>query len=209
MVNFLIIDDHDIIQDGLANLLKTRPHYHVVNTFNSGEKAYQFYSNNNKNIDIIFMDITMAGYGGFEATKKILQRNQKQKIIIMSMHDNPLFIEKAIELGATGYISKNAITQDLFSAIEYALDNKIFISPSLKKVIEKKKFEDKKIQSLTTREIQILKMLVEGKKLTDIANVLNLSKKTIANNISIIKSKLDVETDYELFSLSNKIEITK
>lgn len=125
------------------------------------------------------------------------------------MHDNPLFIEKAIELGATGYLSKNAITQDLFTAIEYALNNKIFISPSLKKVIEKKKFEDKKIQSLTTREIQILKMLTEGKKLTEIADVLNLSKKTIANNISIIKSKLDVETDYELFSLSNKIEITK
>ena len=209
MVNFLIIDDHDIIQDGLANLLKTRPHYHVANTFSSGEEAYRFYSNKNKNIDIVFMDITMAGYGGFEATKKILQRNPKQKIIIMSMHDNPLFIEKAIELGATGYLSKNAITQDLFTAIEYALNNKIFISPSLKKVIEKKKFEDKKIQSLTTREIEILKMLTKGKKLTEIADVLNLSKKTIANNISIIKSKLDVETDYELFSLSNKIEITK
>ena len=209
MVNFLIIDDHDIIQDGLANLIKTRPHYHVANTFSSGEEAYRFYSNKNKNIDIVFMDITMAGYGGFEATKKILQRNPKQKIIIMSMHDNPLFIEKAIELGATGYISKNAITQDLFTAIEYALNNKIFISPSLKKVIEKKKFEDKKIQSLTTREIQILKMLTKGKKLTEIADVLNLSKKTIANNISIIKSKLDVETDYELFSLSNTIEITK
>ncbi|MDC0626104.1 response regulator transcription factor [Methylophilaceae bacterium] len=209
MVNFLIIDDHDIIQDGLANLIKTRPHYHVANTFSSGEEAYRFYSNKNKNIDIVFMDITMAGYGGFEATKKILQRNPKQKIIIMSMHDNPLFIEKAIELGATGYLSKNAITQDLFTAIEYALNNKIFISPSLKKVIEKKKFEDKKIQSLTTREIQILKMLTKGKKLTEIADVLNLSKKTIANNISIIKSKLDVETDYELFSLSNKIEITK
>jgi two-component system invasion response regulator UvrY len=209
MVNFLIIDDHDIIQDGLANLIKTRPHYHVANTFSSGEEAYRFYSNKNKNIDIVFMDITMAGYGGFEATKKILQRNPKQKIIIMSMHDNPLFIEKAIELGATGYLSKNAITQDLFTAIEYALNNKIFISPSLKKVIKKKKFEDKKIQSLTTREIQILKMLTKGKKLTEIADVLNLSKKTIANNISIIKSKLDVETDYELFSLSNKIEITK
>lgn len=209
MVNFLIIDDHDIIQDGLANLIKTRPHYHVANTFSSGEEAYRFYSNNKEIIDIIFMDITMAGYGGFEATKKILQRNPKQKIIIMSMHDNPLFIEKAIELGATGYLSKNAITQDLFTAIEYALNNKIFISPSLKKVIEKKKFEDKKIQSLTTREIEILKMLTKGKKLTEIADVLNLSKKTIANNISIIKSKLDVETDYELFSLSNKIEITK
>ena len=209
MVNFLIIDDHDIIQDGLANLLKTRPHYHVLKTFSSGEEAYRFYSNNKEIIDIIFMDITMAGFDGFEATKKILQRNPKQKIIIMSMHDNPLFIEKAIELGATGYLSKNAITQDLFTAIEYALNNKIFISPSLKKVIEKKKFEDKKIQSLTTREIQILKMLTKGKKLTEIADVLNLSKKTIANNISIIKSKLDVETDYELFSLSNKIEITK
>ena len=209
MINFLIIDDHDIIQDGLANLLRTRPHYHVVNTFSSGEEAYRFYSNKNKNIDIIFMDITMPGFGGFEATKKILQRNQKQKIIIMSMHDNPLFIEKAIELGAIGYLSKNAITQDLFTAIEYALNNKIFISPSLNKVIKKKRFEDKKIQSLTTREIQILKMLTIGKKLTEIADVLNLSKKTIANNISIIKSKLDVETDYELFSLSNTIEITK
>ena len=61
MVNFLIIDDHDIIQDGLANLLRTRPHYHVVNTFSSGEEAYRFYSNKNKNIDIIFMDITIAG----------------------------------------------------------------------------------------------------------------------------------------------------
>jgi len=209
MINFLIIDDHDIIQDGLASLLKTRPHYHVINTFSSGEEAYRFYSTKKENIDIIFMDITMEGFGGFEATKKILQRNPEQKIIIMSMHDNPLFIEKAIDLGASGYLSKNAITQDLFTAIEYALKNKIFISPSLKKVIEKNKSKDKKIQLLTTREIQILKMLIKGEKLIEIAEVLNLSKKTIANNISIIKSKLDVETDYELFALSNTIKITE
>jgi DNA-binding NarL/FixJ family response regulator len=154
------------------------------------------------------MDITMSGFGGFEATKKILKRNPKQKIIIMSMHDNPLFIENAIGLGASGYLSKNSITQDIFTAIEYVLKDNIFISPSLKKVIKKKKVEDKKIQSLTAREIQILKMIIKGKKLTETADILNLSKKTIANNISIIKSKLDVETDYELFALSKTNKIT-
>ena len=209
MINFLIVDDHDIIQNGLASLLKTRPHYHVINTFSSGEEAYRFYSTKKENIDIIFMDITMAGFGGFETTKKILKRNPKQKILIMSMHDNPLFIERAIDLGVSGYLSKNDITQDLFTAIEYALNNKIFISPSLKKIIENKKLNDKKIQSLTAREIQILKMITKGKKLTETAEILNLSKKTIANNISIIKSKLDIETDYELFALSKTNEITE
>ena len=209
MISFLIVDDHDIIQDGLTNLLKTNPQYHVKGTFSSGEDAYQFYSKFTERIDIIFMDITMPGFGGFEATKKILKRNPKQKILIMSMHDNPLFIEKAFDLGVSGYLSKNAITQDLFTAIEHALKNKIFISPSLKKVIENKKLEDKKIQSLTAREIQILKMITKGKKLTETADILNLSKKTIANNISIIKSKLDVETDYELFALSKKTKITE
>ena len=208
MINFLIVDDHDIILDGLTNLLMTKPQYHVEETFSSGEEAYQFYSKHTENIDIIFMDITMSGFGGFEATKKILKRNPKQKIIIMSMHDNPLFIENAIGLGASGYLSKNSITQDIFTAIEYVLKDNIFISPSLKKVIKKKKLEDKKIQSLTAREIQILKMIIKGKKLTETADILNLSKKTIANNISIIKSKLDVETDYELFALSKTNKIT-
>ena len=209
MINFLIVDDHDIILDGLSNLLKTKPQYHVEGVFSSGEDVYQFYSKHTKSIDIIFMDITMAGFGGFETTKRILKRNPKQKILIMSMHDNPLFIEKAIDLGVSGYLSKNDITQDLFTAIEYALNNKTFISPSLKKIIENKKLNDKKIQSLTAREIQILKMITKGKKLTETAEILNLSKKTIANNISIIKSKLDIETDYELFTLSKTNEITE
>jgi two-component system invasion response regulator UvrY len=208
MVNFLIVDDHDIIREGIKNLLETKTAYNVINTLSSGEEAYRFCTGQlEQPIDIILMDITMEGYGGLEASKRILKRNPKQKIIIMTMHDNPVLIDQAIHIGVLGFVSKNALTHDLFAAIEFAINKRIFISPKLKANIENKKSYDKKLASLTSRELDILKMIASGDKMEKVAETLFISKKTVANNLAIIKSKLDIETDYELFSLTLKNNI--
>jgi two-component system invasion response regulator UvrY len=204
MTNFLIVDDHDIIRDGIKTLLETRPNYTVLNSCSSGEDAYRFVSQYPENIDIILMDITMDGYGGLEASRRILKRNPKQKIIIMTMHDNPVLIDQAFKLGSLGFISKNALTQDLFNGIEHVLNKQIFISPNLKLSVKNKKDFDKKLTQLTTRELEILKLVASGNKMDKVAETLHISKKTIANNISIIKSKLDIESDFELFSITIK-----
>ena len=208
MVNFLIVDDHDIIREGIKTLLETKVSYTVIDTVSSGEEAYRFFTSRHEQpIDIILMDITMQGYGGLEASKRILKRNPEQKIIIMTMHDNPVLIDKAIHIGVLGFVSKNALTQDLFAAIEFALNKRIFISLKLKANIENKKSYDKKLASLTSRELDILKMIASGDKMEKVADTLFISKKTVANNLAIIKSKLDIETDYELFSLTLKNNI--
>lgn len=204
MTNFLIVDDHDIIRDGIKTLLETRPNYTVLNSCSSGEDAYRFVSQHPENIDIILMDITMDGYGGLEASRRILKRNPKQKIIIMTMHDNPVLIDQAFKLGSLGFISKNALSQDLFNGIEHVLNKQIFISPKLKLSVKNKKDFDIKLTRLTTRELEILKLVASGNKMDKVAETLHISKKTIANNISIIKSKLDIESDFELFSITIK-----
>ena len=83
MVNFLIVDDHDIIREGTKTLLETKVSYTVIDTVSSGEEAYRFFTSRHEQpIDIILMDITMQGYGGLEASKRILKRNPEQKIIV-------------------------------------------------------------------------------------------------------------------------------
>jgi two-component system invasion response regulator UvrY len=203
-MKIVIVDDHDIVRSGLANLLESQNrNYEIVAMLESGEKAYHFLSKNDA--DLVLMDISMNGISGIETARKILKRNKEQKIIILTMHDNPIFINQAFEIGVLGYLSKNKLTTDLSPAIESVRKNIKFISEDFQSVLNYS--TDDKLKILTPREFEIFKFFINGNTIDEISAQLSISKKTVSNNLAEVKSKLEISSDFELFKLGIRYKI--
>ena len=187
MTDLLIVDDHEIVRAGIKRLVENTPNLNIVADLGSGEEAYQFLQKNT--VDLIIMDVSMPGKGGIETTNQIKKRHPKIKIIMLSMHDNAMIIEKAMKAGADGYILKNDLSDDLLNAVEKVMNNETIISAS----VDVDEFKDSLIKDLNNKEFEIFKSLASGEDLLSIAEKLNISYKTAANYQTSIKQKLNIK----------------
>jgi DNA-binding NarL/FixJ family response regulator len=201
MTDLLIVDDHEIVRAGIKRLVENTPNLNIVADLGSGEEAYKFLHKNN--VDLIIMDVSMPGKGGIETTNQIKKRYPKIKILMLSMHDNAMIIEKAMKAGADGYILKNDLSDDLLNAVEKVMNNEIIISAS----VDVDEFKDSLIKNLNNKEFEIFKSLASGEDLLSIAEKLNISYKTAANYQTSIKQKLNVKNILDFYNLAkdNKI----
>lgn len=198
MIDLVLVDDHDIVRAGIKRLLENQKKINVVGDFGSGEAAYRFLRNNNA--DVVVMDLSMPGKGGIESTRQIKKQFPNINILVLSMHDNPTMAKKVIDAGATGYILKNDIAEDLMRAILTVAQSKPIFSNSLKKsmLIE----TENTLNKLNDKELEILKSLARGEELKNIAEVLNISYKTAANYQTSIKQKMNIKTSMDLFQIA-------
>ena len=201
MTDLLIVDDHEIVRAGIKRLVENTPNLNIVADLGSGEEAYQFLQKNT--VDLIIMDVSMPGKGGIETTNQIKKRHPKIKIIMLSMHDNAMIIEKAMKAGADGYILKNDLSDDLLNAVEKVMNNETIISAS----VDVNEFKDSLIKDLNNKEFEIFKSLASGEDLLSIAEKLNISYKTAANYQTSIKQKLNIKNilDFHNLAKENKI----
>ena len=201
MTDLLIVDDHEIVRAGIKRLVENTPNLNIVADLGSGEEAYQFLQKNT--VDLIIMDVSMPGKGGIETTNQIKKRHPKIKIIMLSMHDNAMIIEKAMKAGADGYILKNDLSDDLLNAVEKVMNNETIISAS----VDVDEFKDSLIKDLNNKEFEIFKSLASGEDLLSIAEKLNISYKTAANYQTSIKQKLNIKNilDFHNLAKENKI----
>ena len=201
MTDLLIVDDHEIVRAGIKRLFENTPNLNIVADLGSGEEAYQFLHKNT--VDLIIMDVSMPGKGGIETTNQIKKRYPKIKILMLSMHDNAMIIEKAMNAGADGYILKNDLSDDLLNAVEKVMNNETIISAS----VDVDEFKDSLIKDLNNKEFEIFKSLASGEDLLTIADKLNISYKTAANYQTSIKQKLNVKNILDFYNLAkvNKI----
>lgn len=201
MTNLLIVDDHEIVRSGIKRLVENNSKLNIVADFESGEEAYKFLQKNT--VDLIIMDVSMPGKGGIETTNQIKKRFPSIKILMLSMHDNSMIIDKAMKAGANGYILKNDLSDDLLDAIEKVMNNEIIISASIDRSI----FNDSKINDLNNKEFEIFKSIASGEELLSIASKLNISYKTAANYQTSIKQKLNIKNTLEFYNLAkdNKV----
>ena len=203
MTDLLIVDDHEIVRAGIRRLVENTPSFNIVADLGSGEEAYQFLQKNT--VDLIIMDVSMPGKGGIETTYQIKKRYPKIKILMLSMHDNSMIIEKAMKAGADGYILKNDLSDDLLNAIEKVIKNEIIISAS----VDIDEFKDSRIKDLNSKEFEIFKSLASGEDLLSIAKKLNISYKTAANYQTSIKHKLQLKTSMDLFKIAKDNDLIK
>ena len=201
MTDLLIVDDHEIVRAGIKRLVENTPNLNIVADLGSGEEAYQFLHKNT--VDLIIMDVSMPGKGGIETTNQIKKRYPKIKILMLSMHDNAMIIEKAMKAGADGYILKNDLSDDLLNAVEKVMNNETIISAS----VDVDEFKDSLIKDLNNKEFEIFKSLASGEDLLSIAEKLNISYKTAANYQTSIKQKLNVKNILDFYNLAKENKI--
>ena len=201
MTDLLIVDDHEIVRAGIKRLVENTPNLNIVADLGSGEEAYQFLQKNT--VDLIIMDVSMPGKGGIETTNQIKKRHPKIKIIMLSMHDNAMIIEKAMKAGADGYILKNDLSDDLLNAVEKVMNNETIISAS----VDVNEFKDSLIKDLNNKEFEIFKSLASGEDLLSISEKLNISYKTAANYQTSIKQKLNVKNILDFYNLAKENKI--
>jgi two-component system, NarL family, invasion response regulator UvrY len=201
MTDLLIVDDHEIVRAGIKRLVENTPNLNIVADLGSGEEAYQFLQKNT--VDLIIMDVSMPGKGGIETTNQIKKRYPKIKILMLSMHDNAMIIEKAMKAGANGYILKNDLSDDLLNAVEKVMNNETIISAS----VDVDEFKDSLIKDLNNKEFEIFKSLASGEDLLSIAEKLNISYKTAANYQTSIKQKLNVKNILDFYNLAKENKI--
>ena len=201
MTDLLIVDDHEIVRAGIKRLVENTPNLNIVADLGSGEEAYQFLQKNT--VDLIIMDVSMPGKGGIETTNQIKKRHPKIKILMLSMHDNAMIIEKAMKAGADGYILKNDLSDDLLNAVEKVMNNETIISAS----VDIDEFKDSLIKDLNNKEFEIFKSLASGEDLLSIAEKLNISYKTAANYQTSIKQKLNIKNILDFYNLAKENKI--
>jgi two-component system, NarL family, invasion response regulator UvrY len=201
MINLLIVDDHEIVRSGIKRLVENNLKLNIVADLGSGEEAYHFLQKNT--VDLVIMDISMPGKGGIETTNQIKKRFPKIKVLILSMHDNSMIIDKAMKAGANGYILKNDLSDDLLDAIDKVMINEIIISAS----VDRNDSDDSKIKDLNNKEFEIFKSIASGEELSYIASKLNISYKTAANYQTSIKKKLNIKNSLEFYNLAKENKV--
>lgn len=197
-MRILIVDDHPIVASGCRALLAGDGDIEVVEAADAdtGEAAFVA-----QPPDICVLDINLPGVSGFELARRLLARDADAKLIMFSMNDDPAFAVRAIGAGAKGYISKSGDPQDLVDAIREVGRGGVYLAPATARSIAFARPDDR-LGKLSTREIEILRLLAAGKSLTEIAWLVHASYKTIANTSSMMRHKLGLRTPAELVRLA-------
>lgn len=198
MKSLLLVDDHKIVRSGLKTLLSNL-NFDRIDEADSGKMAYALAQEHS--YSLIIMDISMEGMSGLDALSKIINRLPKQKILILSMHDSDLVIEKSKKLGAMGFVTKSDISDNLFQAVEQVLAGQYFF-PEIK-------ISDSRLNELNEREFEIFKMIASGKTIKNIAADMNISQKTAANYQTSIKQKLAIDNPIEFYKLAVELNLIK
>jgi DNA-binding NarL/FixJ family response regulator len=198
----LLADDHAIIRQGLHSLLEKQPNIEVVGEVEDGRKAMELVRELSP--DIVVMDITMPNLNGIDAARKIIGESENTKIIALSMHSSRRFVTEMLKAGASGYILKECLFDELIEAIKTVLKGGIYLSPRITGVIVDdyvKRLSEKyqpEAPDLTEREREVLQLLAEGKSTKQVAIQLHVSTKTIESNRRNIMGKLKIHSVPEL-----------
>ena len=191
----LLADDHRIVREGLKALLQSRNDFEVVAEACDGAEAVALAAE--KNPDVVVMDLTMPNLSGIDATKQISECSVDSKILILSMHESPTYVEEVLRAGASGYVLKDAAANDLIKAIDAIRTGDSYLSPSVtQKVVDALARPGDRgvsaLSSLTEREREVLKLIAEGLSSKEIASQLGVSLKTIESHRANLMDKLDI-----------------
>jgi two-component system invasion response regulator UvrY len=201
-IRIILVDDHAVVRSGLRRLLELNKQIEVIAEADSGEQAYQFYGELEP--DVVVMDISMPGMGGLESARRIIKRYDNANIIIFSMHESSSFASQAIKSGVKGYVTKTGAPDDLTRAVLEVANGKTFLSVEIahKIAFDSISGQDEPIKQLSGREFEVFRLLAEGKKVEEIAEMLKISQKTVANYYTMIKQKLGVSSPIEMLRLA-------
>ena len=192
LIRILLSDDHEVVRAGYRRLLENTPDIEVIAEVESGEDAYSRYCELQP--DVVVMDLTMPGMGGLEASRRILAYDNGAKILIFSVHENEVMLNRALDLGVLGYISKRSASQVMIEAVRQVASGEMYVGQEMMPYLLRRKTspDGEKLSCLSPREFEVFCLLADGKSVNDIANLLNLSPKTVGHHATHVKNKLGI-----------------
>lgn len=192
-INILLADDHQMMIDGIKNLLSKETNCSIVDEANNGQVAYEKIASNPENFDLILTDISMPLLSGTELCKMIKSEFPHIQVLILSMYNNSTAVKEAVLAEADGYILKNAGKDELLNAIHRISNGGTYFSQDIIPLIynqyHKEKIQNEQLSLLTTREREILSLVVKEMTSEEIAETLFISKKTVDNHRQHILEK--------------------
>ncbi len=199
-MKLLLVDDHAVVREGVRRLLSDLPDAQILEA-EDGNSAIQIYRAEKP--DLVVLDLNLDGISGLELLRRLLIEDKSAKIVVFSMHSEPVYAARALKLGARGYVSKSAGADELVTAVERVALGGSYIERELSTDLAVGMYSgDDPLTNLTAREVDILRLLGEGKSLTQIAAASGVSYKTVANSCSLMKGKLGVERTADLIRMS-------
>jgi two-component system, NarL family, invasion response regulator UvrY len=208
VVTVLLVDDHAVVREGYRRLLERSPGIRVVGEAADAQSAYAAYVEHLPQVTV--MDISLPGASGIDALRRIRTRDLGARVLIFSMHEDPVFASRAFEAGARGYISKASAPEALVEAVHTVARGEPYVTGRVAQdlALRNRAQSGGAGDSLSPREFEVLRMLVAGKSLVDIAESLGLTAKTVANHQSNLRQKLGVGSALQLLQAAARLGIT-
>lgn len=201
-MKILIVDDHPLVRAGVRRLLaKDHPSVEIAEAVSAKEalnlvKTFQ--------PDLLILDLNLPGMGGFAVIERLKREMPTPLILVLSMHEDPVFAKRALEAGANGYVSKNAPVEQIVEAVARLADGQTYVSDELLQqlAVWNLRSSNYPLRHLSYRELEILRLLAAGLDIQQIADALEIGYKTVANNCSLVKAKLGIKQTEELIEFA-------
>jgi two-component system, NarL family, invasion response regulator UvrY len=204
-ITVLLADDHAVVREGYRRLLEESGRISVVGEASSAAEAYQQFCSAEP--DVVVMDIALPGVSGIEGMRRILARKPTARVLMFSMYEDAIFVRRALDAGASGYLTKASAPRTLVEAVDAVASGKRYLSRDVVQTLELTPAREDfaAASSLSAREFEILKLLAQGSSVAEIAEQLGLNQKTVANHQSSIKQKLDVSSATQLMRAAMRL----
>ena len=199
MIRLLIVDDHELMREGLKQLLEGENDIAVSAEAGNGEETLAIMQDGT--FDLVLLDLSMPGIHGVELIKKIKERPDSPPILVLSMHNEPEIVKRKLKFGASGYITKDSSAKDLLEAMRKVASGERFIAADIAEQIAFEASAGMQLvahELLSARELMILRMLVEGKNANEIALDLGISSKTVSTHKTRLMNKMHIDSEVKL-----------
>jgi DNA-binding NarL/FixJ family response regulator len=203
----MLVDDHTMLRQGLRRSLETEG-IPVIAEASNGEEAIKIALDSKPNV--VLMDVSMPQIDGIEATRRLVQADARQRVVILTMHIDREVIERAMKAGAVGYMTKDSSVKEVVMAIKLAANGDRILSPRLAEVmLQEAKKEDGPVSLLSPREEELLQHIADGLATSEVAEKMFISQKTVKNHLASIYEKLQARDRTQAVLMAVKMGIVK
>jgi two-component system, NarL family, invasion response regulator UvrY len=205
-ISVLLVDDHAVVREGYRRLLERQGEIAVIGEAGEAATAHALFTSLNP--QIVVMDVTLPGTSGLEAMRRMLIYNRDARVLMFSMHEDTIFATQALRMGAYGYVTKASAPNVLVDAVLSVARGKKYLSAE---IAQKIALFDSSTgpHGLTQRECDVLRLVVQGQTVQEIADALGLNYKTVANHQSAVRQKLGADTTIELLRKANALGLSE
>jgi two-component system, NarL family, invasion response regulator UvrY len=204
-ITVLLVDDHAVVREGYRRLLEKRGDIAVIGEAANATEAHELFASLAP--QIVVMDIALPGVSGIEAMRRMLARSPETRVLIFSMYEDAIYANRALQAGACGYVTKASAPNVLVEAVHVISRGKKYISADIAQELALRSVvaDTAATDSLSAREFEVLRLLVKGHAIRDIAQIMGVTPKTVANHQSAIKQKLGADSAVQLLRIAGSL----